>query len=149
MSGGIAEGTEAAAWISQMLEESSQLMAVDPTIGTRVFYGIAPEDAKYPFITLDVMSANDFYGLGNTIFWSDMLILVKATTTGRSTEPLRGIVSAIQDTLQWQRGETAYANIESCARERPYAPPPEVDDAGAFSSLGAEYRIRVRSKGYV
>jgi hypothetical protein len=139
----IAEPTEAFVWIRQQLQNNGKIQAVSGLVN-RIWWGTAPDEAAYPFITINSLSAEDLMGVGATIIWADLLILVRVTGDQASTYPLRDIVVGIQEALHKKSGTTSVARIVSSVRERPHIMPPEKDGDNTYTHVGGEYRIKVR-----
>lgn len=139
----IAEVTEAGIWIRQQLRNNGKIQAVSGLVD-RIWWGTAPDDAAYPFITWNVLSTEDLMGVGANIIWADLVVLVRVTGNQASTLPLRDVVVGIQEALHKKSGQTNVAKIIASTRERPHVMPPEKDGDITYSHMGGEYRIRVR-----
>lgn len=111
---------------------------------TRLFYGVAPTDAGYPFVTFDMLSPGaDLVVLGGTRVWSNMLWRVDVVTQSGSTGAIEGVVNQIDALLHNQRGSVTGGVVLDCIREVPDER--NVDEGGVqYVFSGGLYRIKAQ-----
>jgi hypothetical protein len=136
----VAETARTRSWVYQLLTGDATLA---PLVGTRVYNGIAPAGATFPYVVMQLLSGgNDLMGVGPTRIWADMLWLIKAVTKGSSTGPLEPIANRIDALLHAASGTVSGGVVHICVRERPFELP-TVENGVSYVQLGAEYRVKV------
>lgn len=137
----VAEGVAAFEWIRNKLLEDATILS---EVGQRIYPGVAPSTATYPFITMQILSSEDKLGVGGWILWSDTLVLVRGTINQKSITPLKQIVRHIHTALHKESGPTTDAYIVACTRQRPHVAPTEESNGQYFSHAGGEYLLKIR-----
>ena len=139
----ISEIVEAFIWVRATLVADTQL---NTAIGGRVYPDIAPLDAAYPFITMQVLDTEDYRIVGPNTLWSTLQFLIRVTTDQKTVYNIRTIDARMNRLLHAQSGETTDAKIVECVRLRPHHAPTEESEGVFYSHLGGEYRLRVQPK---
>jgi hypothetical protein len=142
----LAESARIRAWVAPLLEHDATLQALTPTIGDRIYNGVAPDDAEYPFLVMQLLSGgNDLFGVGAIRIWSDQLWLFKVIHKGGpkrvSSGPIEPIVNRIDALLHAASGTVTNGVIWECVRERPFELP-TFEKGVNYLQLGGEYRIK-------
>lgn len=136
----ISEITRIERWLHQILSGDGTVAGI---VGTRIYAGIAPASATFPYIVyLPLSPGEDVRGTGTTRIWAAPLYLVKAVTQGGSVAALQTLCDRIDTLLHGQPGGTADATIQFSIRERPFRMT-TVEEPGntVYQHLGGEYRI--------
>jgi hypothetical protein len=138
----VAETARTRSWLYQTICTDVTLLALTPTIGTRLYLGSGPVAAAFPFGVMQMLAGgNDLNAIGAVRIWSDMLWLVKVVTKGTSSGAIEPIVNRIDALLHAASGTVTNGVIHTCIRERPFELP-TVEDGVAYIQIGAEYRIK-------
>lgn len=143
----MAETARVRSWLYQTITTDATLLALTPTIGDRLYNGVAPAEAAYPFGVFQLLSGgNDLLGVGAVRIWADTLWLIKVVQKSKNgsvpaTGSIEPIVNRIDALLHAQSGTVTNGVIWECVRERPFELP-TVENGVGYVQLGAEWRIK-------
>lgn len=143
----MAESARIRSWLFQTITTDGPLLALTPTIGERLYNGVAPAAAAYPFGVMQLLSGgNDLLGVGGVRIWADTLWLIKVVQKSKNasvpaTGSIEPIVNRIDALLHAKSGTVTNGVIWECVRERPFELP-TVENGVGYVQLGAEWRIK-------
>lgn len=138
----MAETARARAWIATKLKNDATMLALVPTIASKVFDRPAPAGTPYPIVRMEVMSGgNDLVSFEDRV-WASPLILVYAATDKQSTGDIEPIANRIDALLENAGGAVTNGYIWECIRERAFDMP-DTSVVPSVSRLGGEYRVYV------
>lgn len=143
----MAETGRVRSWLFTTITTDAALLALTPTIADRLYNGVAPPGAAFPFGVMQLLSGgNDLMALGGIRIWADMLWLIKVIARSKSEQiPKSGsiepIVDRIDALLHAKSGTVTNGVIWECVRERPFELP-TVERGVGYVQMGAEWRIK-------
>jgi hypothetical protein len=120
-------------------------LAASPALaGGRVYQGVAPQGAVFPYVVYQFQGGADLDTTSVARVWADLVYLVKAVTNASSFAAIQSVADAIDSRLHGARGTTATAAIDACVREQPFQLT-ETDEGVNYRHLGGVYRLKVRA----
>jgi hypothetical protein len=127
-------------WIYERLSTDA---TITTALGTRIYEGVAPQNAPYPFIIYQEQSpARDVRGVGTQRIMVEAFYLIKVITTG-SYSSVKTIVDRFDYLFHGIQTETSYVRINACVRERTFRLP-EVRESVVYRHRGSIYRIQAQ-----
>ena len=109
--------------IARALEWIYDTLAADVTlaglVGTRIYDGVAPQGAAFPFLVFSHLGGSDTLGVGTFRALNSGLFQVKAVTESQSYVSATAIADRADEVLQGAAGSKNGATIASCQREQP------------------------------
>lgn len=130
--------------IARVLEWIHDALASDATItglvGDRIYDGIAPEGASFPYIVYNYQGGADAVAVGAIRVLNQSVYQIKAVDCAQSYSGAAQIADQIDNLLQAATGATIDGQILGTNREQPimYA---EVNDKQQYRHAGGLYRI--------
>lgn len=109
------EVARALEWIYTTLSNDA---TVTNLIDDRIYDGLAPQGANYPFIVFNHQGGADARGVGVYRAFDNSLYQVKAVTQAESYSQATEIADAIDDALQGASGTADGGYIGPCVREQ-------------------------------
>jgi len=102
-------------WIYDTLSADSTLTGL---VSTRIYDGLAPQGAAFPFVVFNHQGGSDLRGVGSERVFNNSLYQVKAVTKGGSFSSGATIADRIDALLQAASGTTSDGVILGCVREQ-------------------------------
>lgn len=102
--------------------------------------GTAPQGTAFPFVTFQMMAANDLMVVDAIRVWTNLVYLVKVVGESADFQTLRAVVARIDALLHRGSGTAADGTVWACVREQAIRMP-EVVSGRQFRHDGALYRL--------
>ncbi|MGH2519756.1 MAG: tail completion protein gp17 [Chloroflexota bacterium] len=111
----------------------------------RVYAGLGPEGAPFPYLVYQYMAGPDVIATGGARVMTRALYTIKAVDKSSSFVTCRTIMNQVETIIENQTGSTADTRILSCIREQPLELV-ETDSSGTvYRHLGGRFRIQAQA----
>ncbi len=131
----------AATWLYAQLSADA---AISTGAVGGIHEGMAPPGTQYPHIIFQFQHpGRDLRVVGARRVWTDMVIVVKATSKGASAGAAEDLAGHIDRVLDGKGGVAAGGNVVSCVREGPFTLSPR-EDGIDYRQRGGIYRLHVQ-----
>lgn len=127
-------------WLDTVLKADATIAAA---CGTRVYEGLAPESAAYPFIVWQSQDNTDLRTMDQTRIWNDSTIVVRAVAKTNTYSTLSSLAAAIDSVLHKGSGTVTGGVVIGAMRLSEYRMTEDVSD-GQIRHLGGRYRLIVQ-----
>jgi hypothetical protein len=128
-------------WIFERLSTDT---VINTALGTRIYEGLAPQGAAYPFIIYQEQSpARDIRGIGTQRIMVEAFYLIKVITTGNYSS-IKTLVDRFDFLFHGIQIETSYARINASVRERTFRLA-EPRENVIYRHRGSIYRIQAQA----
>lgn len=120
-------------WLYSTLSNDTALQAL---IGQRVYIDTAPEDAEYPFVSIQFVYGSPVSNMSVDLIFFDEVWMVKAVGNGNDYTAIEAITSRITTILHKASG----MGVIGCAEEE-IIRFPEIYQGEVYKHLGHYYRV--------
>lgn len=127
-------------WLYETLSSDATLTAL---VADRMYDGIAPQAATFPYITFNWQGGADVSAVGGIRIMNNGLWQVKAVVNETSYATILPIADRVDQVLQRASGAVSDGIILACVREQPLALI-ENSNGVQYRHLGGLYRIYVQ-----
>jgi hypothetical protein len=136
------ETSTAETWIYSKLTADAALTAL---VGSRIYRGVAPEGAAFPFVVFFLMMGTGFdvMGTGTARYITSGQWVIKAVDRNPSASTASSVADRIDAALHGQSGSATGGVVHACTRDEPLAYV-EVADGATYQHLGGLYKVFVK-----
>lgn len=129
-------------WVESTLKNHLAFDTISAGLSQRVFDGLAPRGAKYPFIVWQAQSPpRDIRGVGPHTIMVDAVYIVKAVAQAKSYMPLKDVAHQINEALVQTGVNVEGGYMLSIARERQHSQA-TIEEGTEFRHLGGVYQVQ-------
>lgn len=128
-------------WLYARLSGDAQMQSL---VGGRIYRGVAPQDADYPFVAFNTVAYGAEPAAGG---WKRPLrsvdVAVTAWNRGADWQAVAPIVQRIEELLHWPDGSFSQSGLVVVGAKRvgATAPVDRTEDGERYIGAGAVYRI--------